>query len=468
MSRTITILLCVCVALTSSVAVASAGGASAAPGKPAQKTTAGRAVELHSARAADSVDRVAVVLEVGGEIKTTEEGKLERSKISVQANLVYDERTLQWSDAPTGRCRSIRHYDEAKATIKIESDTLKPALRPERRLIGVTLDGTTPTLFSPQGNLTRDELDLVEMLGDSLLVDRLLPEQPVRQGDHWTHSDALAQALLGLDAVRSNTLTSTLAQLDGKSALIEMTGHVEGAFGGVSTVIDVKAKYRFVLASKRIDWLGLLVRENRDVGHVAHGVDVVARLRMQVRPMAKSDHLTDAALAQTPREPSDALVRLVFEPAAGGWRFLHDRRWFVMANQHDIGSLRYVDRGELIAQCNVAPLAPVAPGKQITLEKFQADVEKALGDGFGEFVSASQRPNEKDYRIIKVVARGEVSKLPLQWHYYLVADKHGRQVVFTFTVEGPLVERFGNADDELVQSFEFVEHEVAMTPKNRP
>ncbi|MBN2024204.1 MAG: hypothetical protein JW809_15585 [Pirellulales bacterium] len=404
------------------------------------------------------------VLEVGGELKAENNGKTASPKINVAANLLYDERTLDWPAGRDGTCSSIRHYDRADAVITAGDQTIKPSLRPQRRLIGVAADAASPTLFSPQGNLTRDELDLVDVLGNSLVVDRLLPGGPVRQRERWSHSDAVVAALLGLDSVRGNTVASTLAQVDKTSALVEMSGKVEGVDGGGAARIEVKAKYRFNLASKRIDWLGLLVHEDRSASAVNQGFDVVARLRLQVQPLAESDDLTDEALAKLPREPDDALVRLVFEPAGGGWRFSHDRRWYARGSEDDAGSLCYVDGGELVAQCNVAPLAPVAPGKQATLEQFQDDVRKALGKDFKEFVSAGQRANEKDYRVLRVVARGEVSEVPVQWHYYLVADQHGRQVAFTFTVEGRLVERLGNADGDLVRSFQFTDHDVAANP----
>ena len=57
-----------------------------------------------------------------------------------------------------------------------------PTLRPEHRLIAVEA-GPQTTLFSPAGNLTRDELDAVDIQADSLLVDRLLPEKLVAVGD---------------------------------------------------------------------------------------------------------------------------------------------------------------------------------------------------------------------------------------------------------------------------------------------
>jgi hypothetical protein len=335
-------------------------------------------------------------------------------------------------------------------------------------LIGVDVDGSKATLYSPEGPLSRDELDLVDLLGNSLLVDGFLPERPVARGESWTHRDSLVAALLGLDELKANDVRSTLGEVNDSSALIDMVGRVEGAVDGVTTRIEVKAKYRFNRKTRRIDWFGLLVHEDRDVGHVAQGLDVVARLKMQIEPRDRSERLADTAIEGVEPKPTDVATQLTCESAEGDWQFAHDRRWYLVTSEHDLTVLRMVDRGELVAQCNVAPLHRVEPGKQATLEQFQSDVKEALGKQFGQFVKASQRASEKNYRVLHVVAEGLVSELPIQWHYYLIANEQGEQVVFTFTVEKSLAERLGQSDQNLVGSFTFLDESVARRPGRDP
>jgi hypothetical protein len=244
-----------------------------------------------------------------------------------------------------------------------------------------------------------------------------------------------------------------------------MSGRIEGAISGVTTRIDVKGKYRFNRKTQRIDWFGLLVREDRDVGHVGPGVDAVARLRMQIEPRNRSEQLSAEALKNLPLRPSDKLTELVYVPQRGGWRFLHDRRWFSTGKDRQLGFLRFIEQGDFVAQCNVAAIEQVEPGKQATLEQFQQDIKQALGDDFGGFVSAGQKANERDYRVLRVVARGTVSGLPIEWHYYLVADKHGRQITFAFTVEGPLAKRLGELDRQIVASLRFDPPKIAAGDK---
>ncbi|MBN1588593.1 MAG: hypothetical protein JW888_03670 [Pirellulales bacterium] len=439
-----------------------------AAGDPVASKASKRSYTFESARGPGDVDRVAVVLEVQGKLKSPGEAKVEQSKMDVRATVVYDERTLETPDDGKGPLRSIRHYDQAEARLDVAEGNLEPRLRGQRKLMGVEIDGAKVTLFSPHGELTRDELDLVDLLANSLLVDRFLPGRPVAQGGTWTHADELIIAAFGLDRIAKNTITSKLASVDDDSAMIEMSGRINGAINGVPTEIEVKGKYRFGRKTRRVDWFGLLVRENREVGPVAPGFDVVARLRMQIKPRDEAEQLTDAALADLPLKPNGRLTQLVYAPDQGGWRFQHDRRWFLTGSDRELAFLRLIDRGDLVAQCNVAALSPVEPGKQATLEQFQKDIKEALGENFGEFVSAGQKANDQDYRVLNAVVRGTVSSLPIEWHYYLVADEHGRQVTFTFTVEGPLAERLGQMDRQMVESLRFDEPKVAMHDKSTP
>ena len=98
---------------------------------------------------------------------------------------------------------------------------------------------------SRPGPLTRNELDLVDVPGNSLLLDRLLPAKPVVVGDRWKHDDALLAMLLGLDAISASEVSSEIKDLDNDNARIELAGSVQGAIGGVSTEFELKGRYKF-------------------------------------------------------------------------------------------------------------------------------------------------------------------------------------------------------------------------------
>ena len=421
---------------------------------------------LRSARKAGQIDLIEILLEVGGDVSDSAEGKVSREKMSVVCNLTYAERTLRPTADADHPAESVRYYEKASAVVKVGQDGFKPTLRDDRRLIATQYDGHTATLFSPQGSLTREELEVVDTLGNTLLLDDFLPGRKVAVGDTWEHSPELLAALLGLDSVGQSKVESRLAELNERSALIHLEGHVAGAIHGVTTEVRLKAKYRFSRKTQRINWFGILVKERRNASAVADGFDAVARVQIKITPKAEYDALSDKVVNGLALNPAGA-TKLQHESHQGGWTVAHDRRWFITADRHDLTVLRMIDRGEYLSQCKVSPLPKTAAEKQITLEKFQEDVRRTLGDSFGEFTEASQGVNDANYRVYRIVARGTVSDLPIQWSYYMLSDEHGHQVVLAFSVEGKLVEQFGQIDRELVAAVRFLEPKLASNGKSK-
>lgn len=452
--------------ITASCSIVLAALATAQPATAARTRT--RAYTLRVARTPAEVDFVEAALEVGGDLKVEEDGAVDRMKMSVAANFAYHEKSLQVPDHADSAARSVRYYSKAAGVIKSGEHEYTPGLRDQRRLIGVAIDGPKVTLFSPRGPLAGEELELIDVLANSMLLDRLLPKESVVVGRRWEHSDELIGALLGLDTITANDVQSTLADVADGKARLEMSGHVEGTEDGVATEIELKGKYHFHLNSKRITWFGLMVQEDRSAGPVDAGFDVVARLQMKITPGSQSPHLTHAALAGLSLEPTAELTRLVYESAGGGWRFSHDRRWFVITEEKDQAVLRFVDRGDKLAQCNVAALPNSADAAKLTLEEFQDDVARALGKNFKGFVEAGQRHNEADYRVFRVVAEGEISGVPMQWIYHVVIDEHGRRVVLAFVLEKEMLGRFEGADEKLVGTLRLAEPKIASKPDGDP
>ncbi len=153
---------------------------------------------------------------------------------------------------------------------------------------------------------------------------------------------------------------------------------------------------------------------------------------------------------------------------AGGYRMYLDRRWHSVLDEPKLLTLRFVDRGDLLAQCNIAPLEKASPGERVSLQKFQADIREALKNNFGQFLRASEGTDSRGRTIYTVIANGRVSDLPIQWNYYLVADREGHQVAFAFTLEEGLVERFGDTDRQLVGSLEFFDPPTPTTATSAP
>ncbi len=154
---------------------------------PARHVLAGDAVKLQTQCQRGDLTRVAVTLNVDGEMQVAGDGKSLKLPMQVAGALKYDEMRLDDSASPASR-RSARCYVSAGAKIGIEKHTDISSLRADRRLILVNSGKDGIVISSLSGPLTREELELIDMPANSLVVDSILPADPVQPGDSWTPS----------------------------------------------------------------------------------------------------------------------------------------------------------------------------------------------------------------------------------------------------------------------------------------
>jgi hypothetical protein len=456
----------VCFFMTNTVALVRAGEAQ--PNRTT-KSTAGDAGKRDAAtakvkkygfkngREPGQIDRVKVQLKVSGEMINIVDRKEQREKMSVDCDLDYNEKTLEIPAKDENISRSIRSYNKAEAAIKVGEMDFKPTLSPERTLIVDEITPQSVLLFSPRGPLTYKELELIDVQFDSLLMDRFLPDKHLAIGDSWKPSEKLLAQLLGLDEVGQSDVQCVLKEVTDKLVRFEMTGKVSGAIDGVTSEIEIQARYRFILQNNRIDWLGMRIVEQRRSSPVSDGFNTVAILQMSIVPKGQSENLSEAELKDLPMRSTPELIRLSHVSKQGGWEVTHDRNWYIFRDKQDLAILRRLENGEVIAQGHISSLPQATPDKLVTLEEFQEDVKKALAKEFKEFVEAGQSFDDSKRRILRVVLRGEASELPITWVYYHIADQQGRQMACVFTFEEKYADRFGNADQKLIESLRFID-----------
>ena len=108
-------------------------------------------------------------------------------------------------------------------------------------------------------------------------------------------------------------------------------------------------------------------------------------------------------------------------------------------------------------------VAATAPGQSTPPEKFEADIQQALGDRFRKFVSREKIPTDDGRSLMRVVAEGELElrgdngsvQIPMNWIYYLCTGRDGRQVSFVFSIEPAYLEALGRRDVAMVESLRF-------------
>jgi hypothetical protein len=414
-------------------------------------------VDFRPAAKAGSFRQAKVIVEVEGKLKLNADGKeVKHLPFKVAGELHYIERVLSqaksWTDV-----RLLRSYRSAQAKLRLHESDLTTELRPDRRLVAVQSSAKEVVQFSTGGPLTREELDLIEAPASGLALEALLPSGATKIGGQWPLSDTVVARLLGLEAISQQDVTCTLDSVKDNVAIVSLAGKVAGAVGGISSDIELKGKLNFDVAQRAVTWLTLAIKENRAIGHAQPGFDVLTTLRMVCAPIKPVEELSDKVLGSLTLQPDAAQTLIELNSDAGGFQLLHDRRWSVMLERGDLTVLRLVDRGDLIAQCNITPLAALPKDQQLSMEGFQNDVKRVLGKNFEEMIEATEETGENGLRVLRVVVAGTAGELPIQWTYYHLSDDAGHRASLVFTLESSLLSRFAHIDRQLIANFRFVE-----------
>lgn len=435
-------------------------------GSSLAEATAGDPIDLTPQITANDLAQVTLELAEGGQLLVAasrdDEAESKEVSMSVAATLRYEEHrfppeSAQDGDLPTA---SVRYYNQPEVVIKIDDQGTTPAFSDQRRLITSRYRAGTRQLSSPWGPLSREELDLIDVPGDSLIVDRLLPKTPVADGDTWTSDSALIGALLCLDSVAHCETTCVLDKHNDDFALIKLEGTAMGTVDDATTEVELRGVLLFDRRQRRVTRLNLAAKENRSIGGATRGVDSVSKLRLTIRPIDAPQHLTADVLASL-ESPGKALPELLrLDARKQGFRVLYDRRWFITARERETVTLRRVEGGDVVAHSTITRLPAKSAERQTTLAEFERDIRRALGKNFGHLVSSRQWTNAFKHRCLEVVVRGSAEDVPVEWHYYLVAPEgDGHRVTVAVTIDGRLIEQLAGADRQLVHALELVSDE---------
>jgi hypothetical protein len=402
------------------------------------------------------VFRVEVRPEVKGQLDTaTGDGKAVAHDLTVTATLKYLERRLSGTGRDAESLRSLRHYEEAGARIEVDQQLTSSRLREGRKLLVAQGRREGISVYSSSGRMSYEEIELLRVPGDSLAALALLPPKPVELGEKWTVPSWGAQMLAGAEAALKSDLVCTLERVDADVAHVKFAGHVEGASAGAAAAVDIEGHYQFDLRKKVLRRLEISQAEKRTVGPVTPGMRVTARVVTERTPSSSNGPLTDAAVAAVPLVPDASAVMLEFR-SPWNVQFEFDRNWHVFHQSEKVSVLRLLDKGSLIAQCNLSLVPAAAAGQHTSEAQFEKDIRAALGDRVrtvekGEVLAGS----DGCYRY-RVAVIGEANKIPMQWIYYLCADASGKQVAFVFAVESKLAEQLAGRDLAIVQSLRFL------------
>lgn len=416
---------------------------------------------------------VTVKLEVGGELimpteKDATDEKVEKKlPTRVLGNLDYQEQLVAWSADPNAVARSIRDYKTATAKFDVEDQTTDRTLADDERLMLAEVRDGLSNLTGANDKLTREQLDLVNIVANTLAIDRLLPGKELAEGDTWTHDAATLGALLCMDHVGVCDVSSVVTAESERQVQIRLAGTVHGTIDGTPTEMELRAAYLFHLDKKRITRFNFAIKETRKSSDIVPGLDVVAKAFVEIEPNQK--RLTvPPAVKKLAERTSEPLTRtLVYESPKNDFRFEYDAAWFITAEERDLYSFRYLHDHELTAHCNLSVLAPRSAGRHTPLDEFERDVRQSLGDKLGSVSAATEWQTKRGYNCLGVIAEGKVNDVPIQWRNYLVSTDNAPRLSLAVTLEKDRSDKFADAERQIIDSIELVPMTTATTASKK-
>ena len=408
--------------------------------------------------------RVRIELELEGNVHVPKNALASRKSavtlpIKSDAKLDYEERFRRPPGTDSGEVTTIeRYYHDAVSSSVLNRNQHVGKLRDSVRSAIVRRELLPEVIYATDDYFHRSELELLRLPISSVAVEQLLPAERVEVGSIYAPNREAMVSVLNLTSVEASDVTAEVVALTQQEARIQFKGKVDGSVEGVPTEIRTIGKLTFDRQMGICTWLAIAIHETREIGIAEPGFDIAATLKMVRQPLDQP-----IALASPPEPvdvtaplPQDRLyVELVSERL--GFSTLTDRRWRMMSDVPGAAMMRMIDSDRSIAQCDVRSLATLRPGSQWTLEAFQQDVKRTLGEQLTELIEAEEFLSPVGLRVLRVVAQGSVQGVPIQWVMLHFSDDSGRRLLGTFTMEGHNVATFAGADTQLASTLRFLE-----------
>jgi hypothetical protein len=201
---------------------------------------------------------------------------------------------------------------------------------------------------------------------------------------------------------------------------------------------------------------------------VSPGLDLTMEVETHRQALESAGRLTEKVLTAIPISAPANAHDLVYDAAPWGIRLRHSREWFFyqasLEQSPQVAIFRLMEKGSIIAQCNMSPISAAAPGQHVPLDQFESDIKASLGARLTSIRAKEQLNVDTGMKVFRVIADGkhtiagpkEKVEIPTTWVYYLCAAPSGKQASFVFAVESKLVEQMSSRDEDLIRSLQFV------------
>ncbi|MGI9457797.1 MAG: hypothetical protein ACR2NU_14625 [Aeoliella sp.] len=411
---------------------------------------------------------VTIHLEFGGDLialsqqenstdSASEQTESQQVPVEVAAHIEYDEVALPLNGDIQ---RSARFYSKVDATINVGGKKTTPIFRDSRRLVVAEIDDQCKRLLAINGPLDRNEFETLDLWSDSLALDALLPDSPMAIGGTWKHDEKAMIGFTGLESLDVCEVSSVLIEANDRYARCKLAGTVHGVSHGARVELDLDANYLVDCQAGCIEKLNLAVRDERAIGPARPGLSGVVKLRFESALRKELHGITEPMIARVLGALPTLAPVVQTRSDSLGFAVAHDLAWYGAGTHRDMMTLRRVEGDRLIAHGTIAKLPAKSIDPERALADFRRDTVTTIGESMTNLISDEQWTNQHGCWVMGVVAEGEVSGVPIEWHTYLVASPEEspatHRMALTFTVEKSDLKRLAKRDRELVDKIELI------------
>lgn len=376
------------------------------------------------------------------------------------AKMVYHQRLTGTAKDP----QAIRYFENATGNFNIEKGKVDSSVTQKNRMVVARLKsvpGQRLQMASVMDALSQSEYELIKNPADPLTFKNLLTKKNVAIGDKWKiENDALAD-FLAVDRILFNETQLLLKDVARKTARVYMLGKVDATIDDVATGMKISGIFDIDLSTGLVTDVRLNMNEVREAGQVAAGFEGNSKIDLRLSQDDSCPQLSTGNLKKVTKSRR-IKQKLQWSSQAGQFAVQYDPRWRVIAAEQEAAVMRYIDDGDLMAQCDIVQLPSRPAGNPLTLAGYKNEVEKIIrSDKTAKIVEAKETTTARGLNALKIVVKGNEKDIPVQWNYYHVSAKDGRRLTFVFTLEQEIASVFQPSDTRMVNGLSFF-----VTPSN--
>ncbi len=417
-------------------------------------TALAQPVTLAEAVAPGNLTKCTLELELKGELVVIAEKGKETLPLQAKARHLFTERVLEVAEGLPSS--TARYYSQAVASAVVVVEKHDRTLPDDRRLVIARRNSDGLFCFSPAGTLTQDTLDLITEHFNPQCLPGLLPGKAVAIGDTWPINDTTAQVACLFDALVKAQLTGKLTELQEDIATFTIEGTAEGLENGAKVQLVVNAKGTFNTKTGLIASLVWKQKDQREQGPVnpASQVDVMVTLKREPVAERPKELNNDQLDAQPGAEVPAKLAALVHTDPKGRYQMQYAREWYMTGQTDSHLVLRFLDKGDFLAQATVTAWAKVPPGQHTSIEDFKKAVNSAPGWTPTKVLTEGELPTVAGRWCYRLAVEGKMDELPVVQTFYLLAGPQGDQVAVTIAMTPEKVKAFRDRDAALIDGLQ--------------